>query len=66
MKAIIKTIIDLAKHLKLTVIAEGVETQAQVNQFEALSCDEIQGYFFSKPIAPKEIESFKVSEYEEV
>jgi diguanylate cyclase (GGDEF)-like protein/PAS domain S-box-containing protein len=44
------TIINLARSLKLTVVAEGVETEAQLAFLEAHGCDEIQGYFFARPM----------------
>ncbi len=49
--AICTAIIDLAHNLKLKVVAEGVETEAQMNYLYRKNCDEIQGYFFSRPIA---------------
>ncbi|SEU27806.1 EAL domain-containing protein [Paenibacillus sp. NFR01] len=55
-EAIAKTIIQLAKNLKLNVIAEGVETEPQVEFFNQYECDEIQGYFFYKPMPASEIE----------
>lgn len=39
----------MAKSLKLTVIAEGVEDESQVEFLRAHKCDEIQGYYISKP-----------------
>jgi diguanylate cyclase (GGDEF)-like protein/PAS domain S-box-containing protein len=48
---IVSTIISLAHALNLSVVAEGVETEQQRNLLRALGCDEIQGYFFSKPVA---------------
>jgi EAL domain-containing protein (putative c-di-GMP-specific phosphodiesterase class I) len=41
----------MAKSLRLTVIAEGVEDEAQMTFLRAHRCDEIQGYYFSKPLA---------------
>jgi diguanylate cyclase (GGDEF)-like protein/PAS domain S-box-containing protein len=49
--AITSAIISMAKGLKLRVIAEGVENEAQMSFLRAHLCDEIQGYYFSKPLA---------------
>lgn len=48
--AIAKSIISLAKALNLQVVAEGVETEEQMNFCGEHECDEIQGYYFSKPV----------------
>lgn len=48
--AIVKTIISMAHSLGIRVIAEGVETEAQCNFLRLNMCDEIQGYFFSRPV----------------
>ena len=48
--ALVNAIITLAHNLRLKVIAEGVETEAQLRFLQLLRCDEIQGYFFSKPV----------------
>lgn len=48
--ALVSTIISLAHSLKLKVVAEGVETEEQSRLLRLLSCDEIQGYLFSKPV----------------
>ena len=52
--ALVSTIITLAHSLKLKVVAEGVETEEQSHLLRLLSCDEMQGFLFSKPV-PGEI-----------
>lgn len=52
--AIATAIISMAKSLGLKVIAEGVETESQMSFLRALRCDEIQGYYFSKPLTVDE------------
>ena len=53
-KAITEAIIAMGKALSLTVVAEGVETVEQMNFLKEHSCDEMQGYYFSKPIMPEQ------------
>ncbi len=53
--AITTAIISMAKSLGLKVIAEGVENEAQMSFLRALHCDEIQGYYFSKPLTADEV-----------
>ena len=54
-KSIVKSIIELGHNLDLSVIAEGVETKAQLNLLKTLGCDEAQGYLFSKPQPASEL-----------
>ncbi len=49
---LVRTIITLAWNLGMAVVAEGVETNKQVAQLRALQCESVQGYYFSKPLAP--------------
>ena len=56
--AIIQCIIDLSKGLNLKVIAEGVETQEQLEKLQILGCDLGQGYWISPPIPSDEIMTF--------
>ncbi|WP_076602920.1 EAL domain-containing protein [Aromatoleum tolulyticum] len=48
----------LARKLGLQVVAEGVETEAQLNFLGSIGCQRIQGYLFSKPIAAEQVEEF--------
>ncbi|MGZ5037838.1 MAG: EAL domain-containing protein [Usitatibacter sp.] len=57
-RAIISTIIQLAHGIGLTVIAEGVETEAQLDLLRAQGCDEVQGFLFSKPVTAMETAQF--------
>lgn len=54
--AIVKAVIALAHSLKLNVVAEGVETQEQLDFLREQRCDAMQGYFISRPVGPQEIE----------
>ncbi len=53
-KTIVETIIAMARHLQLEVIAEGVETEFQANFLREQGCDAYQGYYFSKPLPADE------------
>jgi diguanylate cyclase (GGDEF)-like protein/PAS domain S-box-containing protein len=57
-EAIIRSILSLAHGLKLRVIAEGVESERQLDFLRRLSCDEYQGYLFSKPVEANEVLEF--------
>jgi EAL domain-containing protein (putative c-di-GMP-specific phosphodiesterase class I) len=51
---LVQTIIDLAHGFGLRVVAEGVENAACADRLQALGCDTLQGYHFSKPLTQDE------------
>lgn len=55
---IVRSIIDLSRSLGIRLTAEGVETEKQYEFLKDLQCDDIQGYYFAKPMPGKEFESF--------
>jgi len=54
-EAIALAIISMAKSLNLKVVAEGVETERQMAFLRKHDCDQIQGYYFSKPISSDQL-----------
>lgn len=48
---IVKSIADLGRTLRLSLVVEGVENERQLRRLSALGCDRFQGYFFSRPLA---------------
>ena len=57
---IVSEVIDLAKKLKMKIVAEGIESREQVDFLAAQKCDLIQGYFFAKPMPVAEfVEKYK-------
>lgn len=59
-EAILKTIVILGQSLGKKVVAEGVETSYQYDYLKAIGCDELQGYYFSKPIPASALEALLV------
>lgn len=55
-RAIAQVIINLAKNLHLRVVAEGVETRTQLDFLRGKLCDEVQGYYYYRPMPPEEFE----------
>jgi diguanylate cyclase (GGDEF)-like protein/PAS domain S-box-containing protein len=51
---IVTAVISMARSLKLRVVAEGVETVKELEFLQAHQCDEAQGYYFSRPVAPEQ------------
>jgi EAL domain-containing protein (putative c-di-GMP-specific phosphodiesterase class I) len=54
-RAIVRAVVDLARSLNITVTAEGVETDQQLEQVRLLGCTEMQGYLFSRPLSAVEM-----------
>lgn len=52
--SIVRTIVDLAHDLRMRVVAEGVETEAQASALRGMRCEYAQGYHFSRPVAVAE------------
>ena len=55
-QGIMRFVVNLARWLNLSVVAEGVETRAQLERLREVGCDYVQGYFFSKPLPVPEFE----------
>lgn len=60
--ALVMAVITLGHNLRLSVVAEGVETDEQLRFLKLLNCDEIQGYLFSQPLPPDEFVALYASE----
>ncbi len=57
-QVIVRSTLNLAHELGLSVVAEGVETDAQREWLSANGCDELQGYFFSRPVPADDFEAW--------
>ena len=57
-QAVTTAVIGIGNRLGMTVVTEGVETEAQYALLESLHCDVMQGYLFAKPMAPKDLETW--------
>ena len=53
---LVKLILDIARYLNLSAVAEGVETEGQMKLLQSAGCDLVQGYYFSRPLPPEEFE----------
>ncbi len=60
--AIVRTVLDLGKALGLRMLAEGVETELQRDFLNREGCDEVQGFFFSKPLDVEEFRKLLIQE----
>ena len=60
-KVIVDVIIKLANDLRLKVIAEGVEKEEQLEYLKQKNCDEVQGYYFYKPLSKENMQDVLMS-----
>lgn len=60
-RVVVKSCIDLAKHLELKTVAEGVETEQQKDKLKEIGCDYVQGYYYAKPMPENEFENYLIS-----
>ncbi|MBR5768613.1 MAG: EAL domain-containing protein, partial [Clostridia bacterium] len=60
----VQLMVDIAGFLSVPVIAEGVETEEQVQLLRECGCDVVQGYYFSKPVPADDFEKFITREKE--
>ncbi|MCB1740621.1 MAG: EAL domain-containing protein [Gammaproteobacteria bacterium] len=56
--SIVRAVTSMGKSLRMRVVAEGVETQAQAITLRELECDELQGYLIARPMGPSQIHEF--------
>ena len=59
--AIVSSTIVLAQKLNLIVVAEGIESHDQLVNLKIAGCDQVQGYYFSRPVPEKKIREFIIS-----
>ena len=56
-RRLVSLILDIARYLKVDVVAEGVETEGQLEILKQGKCELVQGYYFSRPLPPEEFEA---------
>lgn len=61
-QGILQFIIDLARWMHVSVVAEGVETKEQLNRLSEIGCDYVQGYYFARPLPQAEFEKLLSSQ----
>jgi EAL domain-containing protein (putative c-di-GMP-specific phosphodiesterase class I) len=61
---IIEFIVAMGQRLKMKIVAEGVETNEQLELLKTYGCDLYQGYLFSTPLSPFEIKTFFDKKYQ--
>ena len=56
--AIVRAVVELAHSLEMKVVAEGVEEESQLNRLAEFSCDQVQGYWYARPLPVEEFEQW--------
>jgi len=59
---LVEVVLDIARFLKVPVVAEGVETGQQLAMLKGAGCDLVQGYYFSRPLPPEEFEQLIIKD----
>ena len=59
---LVEVVLDIARYLKVPVVAEGVETKEQLDMLKGAGCDLVQGFYFSPPLPPAEFEALIAKE----
>jgi diguanylate cyclase (GGDEF)-like protein/PAS domain S-box-containing protein len=62
-KALFKAIVSMADALDICIVAEGVETAEQLDALQALSCDEVQGHYVSRPVPAPEMAALMLKRF---
>lgn len=55
--SMVKLIVDFAHNINLNVVAEGIETEEELNYLKEIKCDELQGFYFSKPLSKEDFKN---------
>lgn len=63
-QSIVKSIIQLVQGLNINIVAEGVETENELNWLKQNSYTVLQGYFFSRPLALEDLKKFFLADQE--
>ena len=63
--AIIRSIVSMAQDLDMGIVMEGVETKPQVDFLGSIGCEEIQGYYFSRPLPEKEFDGLLIRDQQQ-
>ncbi|MBR0367808.1 MAG: EAL domain-containing protein [Clostridia bacterium] len=59
---LVQVVLDIARYLKVPVVAEGVETEKQLQMLRDAGCQLVQGYYFSRPVPPEDFEKLIIRE----